>query len=63
MEEMFFGAEAFNQPIGDWDVSNVSNMNRMFEGTPFNQPIGDWDVSNVTTMNRMFYGAETFNHG
>jgi len=38
----------FNQPIGDWDVSNVTYMRWMFESAyAFNQPIGDWDVSNV----------------
>ena len=26
----FSGTAAFNQDIGGWDVSNVTNMNRMF---------------------------------
>ena len=30
MESMFNGAAAFNQDIGDWDVSNVENMRLMF---------------------------------
>ena len=46
---------AFNQPIGNWDVSNVTNMFSMFSNAAaFNQPIGDWNVSNVTNMAYMF---------
>ena len=52
----------FNQPIGNWDVSSVTNMSSMFTiATSFNQPIGNWDVSNVTGMSGMFAGSTTFN--
>ena len=56
MEVMFsYDTTSFNQPIGNWDVSNVTDMQSMFNGaTSFNQPIGDWDVSNVTDMQSMF---------
>jgi surface protein len=60
-----WGSEArreFNQPIGRWDVSNVTTMKRMLAEAPaFNQPIGDWDVSRVTDMREMFLEARTFN--
>ncbi len=60
---MFRYAESLkNVPRMDsWDVSNITNMQAMFEGDKqFNQPIGSWDVSNVSTMKRMFNKAVSF---
>lgn len=38
-----------------WDVSSVTDMTSMFEGSDtFNGYIDTWDVSNVTSMNSMF---------
>ncbi|GMH63594.1 hypothetical protein TrRE_jg9160, partial [Triparma retinervis] len=40
MERMFGDAKAFNQPIGNWDVSSVTTMMKMFYAAPvFDQPI------------------------
>jgi surface protein len=63
MSWMFYGDTidfpTFNQPIGNWDVSSVTDMSYMFyEAISFNQPIGNWDVSNVTDMSWMFYGGD-----
>ena len=55
---MFGAAAAFNQPIGAWDTSAMTDMNGMFcEAAAFSQPIGAWDTSAVTDMNAMFCDA------
>ena len=37
---MFKDARSFNQPLNNWDVSNVDYMNHMFEDAgSFNQPL------------------------
>eukprot|EP01048_Picozoa_sp_COSAG05_P046551 COSAG05_NODE_27751_length_144_cov_49.600000_1_plen_42_part_01 len=42
MRELFEGCAAFNQPIGEWDVGQVTDMGGMFHGAAaFNQPIGE----------------------
>ncbi|MDO3695668.1 BspA family leucine-rich repeat surface protein [Wenyingzhuangia sp. chi5] len=60
---MFSGIKKINSDISTWDVSNVTNMEGMFNGVidfiaGFNKDISTWDVSNVTNMNNMLNGAK-----
>ena len=61
MNSMFGNAENFNQPIGNWDVSNVTTMDGMFAtARKFDQPIENWNTSKVTNMRIMFNRASSF---
>ena len=45
-----FNATSFNQPLNNWNVSNVTDMWCMFRhATSFNQPLNNWNVSNDVT--------------
>ena len=48
---MFQFAHSFNQPLNNWNVTNMSEM--FFYANSFNQPLNKWNVSNVTDMERI----------
>jgi len=52
------GLNKFNGNISQWNVSNVKNMEAMFEKSKFNQDISNWNMSNVKDMSFMFYNSE-----
>lgn len=55
-------ADLQNVPIGDWDVSRVTDMEGLFNGkVNFDEPLNDWNVINVKNMRSMFFEAENFN--
>lgn len=68
---MFKGCKKFNQPLKNWNVSNVTQMSSMFmDCEEFDQELNTWkdidgikkwDVSNVTNMKSMFNGCKKFN--
>lgn len=59
---MFLGASAFNQPVGNWDVSGVTDMGNVFQNaSAFNQNIGSWDVSSVTSFLNFMAGKTAAN--
>lgn len=70
-KDLFLTKFNFNQNISSWDVSNFTDMTRMFSGIiwspriegpmAFNQDISNWDVSKVESMEEMFIYCEKFN--
>ena len=61
MSYMFYNAIYFNQYIGEWDTSQVTDMSYMFyNAKAFNEDIGKWNTDQVTNMSYMFYNAITF---
>ena len=55
MNNMFYNAKSFNQPIGNWNTQKVTDMGWMFyNAESFNQNINNWNTQNVTDMSVMF---------
>jgi surface protein len=54
------------EPLRNWDVSKVWNMNKLFTQDKYNakigtaEPISGWNVSNVTSAEGMFYYIRDF---
>ena len=58
----FYGMKANPEIISNLDVSNVTDMFKIFQNTTtFSRSLNDWDTSNVTNMNNVFQFASVFN--
>jgi len=62
MGEMFgqmYGKTIFNQPINNWDVSNVTNMQAMFYNDKNfkNHDLSNWNVKNLSDHSDFLKGA------
>ena len=61
MKHIFQKTKYFNQPLNNWNVSNVINMYSMFyKANSFNQPLNNWNMSKVKCINYMFVNAKEF---
>jgi len=49
-----FRSSKANPDVRNWDVSNITDMIRMFNASSANPDVRNWDVSNVTDMFAIF---------
>ena len=64
MSWVLYGASRFNQDIGGWHTSQVSDMSWMLcEASGFSQDSGGWSISQVGVMSRMFHHASSISQG
>jgi hypothetical protein len=55
MGGMFAENYNFNQPIGNWNVSSVTDMGTMFNNaTSFNQDLSSWCVIQIPSLPTAF---------
>ena len=45
---MFYFCKTFNQPLDQWNISSVIDLEQMFGQTAQNQDLSSWDVAKVT---------------
>ncbi len=67
MSFMFNNASTFNQPIGNWDISKVSNMESMLSNSGldcqnYNKTLIGW-ANNPSIVNNIRLGAEGIKYG
>jgi len=53
-----FQLSQFTGDISNWDVSNVTSMNRMFDTSEFNGDISKWKIHDRCEMRFIFENSE-----
>ena len=57
MGSIFYRDRVFHQPINDWNVASVANMDEMFVGaSDFNQPLDDVLSMQLILINHWMIG-------
>jgi Mycoplasma protein of unknown function, DUF285 len=53
-------ASTFNEDLSNWDVSNATSTQNMFEGSAIDQDFSAWNTSAIKSMNSMFSHTPAF---
>jgi len=55
---MFYGATSFNQPLDNWNTSNITTISYLFNGARnFNQDLSGWNISSISSYTDFDSGA------
>jgi hypothetical protein len=60
--QLFYGLKDFNQPLNNWDVSNVEDTAWMFSYTSFKQDLSDWKFPDYNNTFCMFLNLSFDEH-